>query len=82
MQGTPPTSDEDAAPDHEGRPLAAVVAVLGGLGMLAILVLAIEPLRAGIGDAVSGDTADLRADLRGLGFGGVMIALTLALAHR
>ena len=81
MQGTPPTSDEDAAPDQEGRPLAAVVAVVGGLGVLAILVLAIEPLRAGIGDAVSGDTADLRADLRGLGFGGVMIALTLALAH-
>jgi len=81
VQGTPPTSDEDAAPDQEGRPLAAVVAVVGGLGVLAILVLAIEPLRAGIGDAVSGDTADLRADLRGLGFGGVMIALTLALVH-
>ena len=49
--------------------------MLGGIVLLAILVLAIEPLRAGIGDAISGDTADLREDLRGLGFGGVVITL-------
>jgi uncharacterized membrane protein YdjX (TVP38/TMEM64 family) len=61
--------------------LAALVAVLGGIGLLAILILTIEPLRAGIGDAISGDTAELREDLRGLGFGGVMIAFILALAH-
>ena len=44
-------------------------------------MLAIEPLRSGIGDAISGDTAGLREDLRGLGFGGVMITFCLALAH-
>jgi uncharacterized membrane protein YdjX (TVP38/TMEM64 family) len=58
-----------------------VVAIFGGLALLGLLVLAIEPLRAGIGDAVSGDTDQLREDLRGLGFGGVLITFTLALAH-
>jgi uncharacterized membrane protein YdjX (TVP38/TMEM64 family) len=54
---------------------------VGGILVLAILILAIEPLRSGIGDAVSGDTGDLRGDLRGLGFGGVVITFILALAH-
>ena len=82
MQGPSSTTEADAAePDYEVRPLAAIVTVLGGIVLLAILVLAIEPLRAGIGDAISGDTAHLREDLRGLGFGGVVIALILALAH-
>ena len=82
MQGSPPPTDQAAdGPDYEVRPLAVVVAVVGGIALLAILILAIEPLRAGIGDAVSGDTANLRGDLRGLGFGGVMIAFALALAH-
>jgi uncharacterized membrane protein YdjX (TVP38/TMEM64 family) len=57
------------------------VAIVGGIALLAILVLAIEPLRHGIGDAVSGDTDQLRGDLRGLGVGGVVISFILALAH-
>jgi uncharacterized membrane protein YdjX (TVP38/TMEM64 family) len=66
---------------EERIPIAGILATVGGIAMLAILVLTIEPLRSGIGDAVTGDTADLRGDLRGLGFGGVMIAFVLALAH-
>jgi uncharacterized membrane protein YdjX (TVP38/TMEM64 family) len=58
-----------------------VIATVSGIVLLAILILASEPLRSGIGDAISGDTGDLRGDLRGLGFGGVMIAFALALAH-
>ena len=82
VQGSrrPPTRTR-RSPTHEVRPLAAIVAWSAGSRCSAILVLAIEPLRAGIGDAVSGDTADLREDLRGLGFGGVMITFILALAH-
>ena len=66
---------------YEVRPLYAVLAVVTGVAALAILIFAVEPLRSGIGDAISGDTGNLRADLRGLGIGGVLITLTLALAH-
>jgi uncharacterized membrane protein YdjX (TVP38/TMEM64 family) len=81
VQGSSPTTETEREPDDEVRPLAAVLTVAGGIALLAILVLAVEPLRAGIGDAVRGDTAELRGDLRGLGFGGVVISLALALAH-
>jgi hypothetical protein len=57
------------------------VATVGGILLLALLVVAIDPLRQGVSDAISGDTADLRGDLRGLGVGGALIALGLALAH-
>jgi uncharacterized membrane protein YdjX (TVP38/TMEM64 family) len=67
--------------DPEVRPLYAVAAVVTGAVVLAILILAIDPLRSGIGDAISGDTGELREDLRGLGVGGVLITLVLALAH-
>ncbi len=81
MQGEQGTTARDGRDDHEVRPLYAVVATVSGVVALAILILAIEPLRNGIGDAVSGDTGNLREDLLGLGFGGVMITFTLALAH-
>jgi uncharacterized membrane protein YdjX (TVP38/TMEM64 family) len=74
------TAREEPA-DHEVRPLYAVLLTISGIVTLVILILLIEPLRSGIGDAVSGDTGSLREDLLGLGFGGVMITFTLALAH-
>jgi uncharacterized membrane protein YdjX (TVP38/TMEM64 family) len=65
-----------------GRPpLTGALVTLGGVALLTVLVLAIEPLRTGVGDALQGDTASLRSELRDLGFGGVLIALGLALAH-
>ncbi len=81
MQGEPSSPGPSPASDDEGLPPAAIVGVVGGIALLGILVLAIEPLRSGIGDAIRGDTAGLREDLRGLGFGGVMITFCLALAH-
>jgi uncharacterized membrane protein YdjX (TVP38/TMEM64 family) len=54
---------------------------LAGILVLAAIVLAIEPLRSGFADAVSGDTESLREDLRGLGLGGALIVLALALVH-
>jgi uncharacterized membrane protein YdjX (TVP38/TMEM64 family) len=45
------------------------------------LVLLVPPLRSAIGDALSGDTESLREDLRGLGFGGVLLVFALAIAH-
>jgi uncharacterized membrane protein YdjX (TVP38/TMEM64 family) len=49
--------------------------------VLAALVLAIEPLRSGVSDAIAGDTDGLREDLRGLGVTGALIALVLGLVH-
>lgn len=62
-------------------PIAAIAITLAGVLVLAAAVLAIEPLRSGLGDAVRGDTASLRQDLRGLGLGGALIVGVLALAH-
>ncbi len=45
------------------------------------MVLLVDPLRSAVGDAVSGDTDSLREDLRGLGVGGVLLVLGLAVAH-
>ena len=72
---------EPQGEEHEAPPLAGVLGVVAGIIMLAVLLLAVEPLRTGVGDALSGDTAQLRTDLHGLGVGGVVITLILAFAH-
>jgi uncharacterized membrane protein YdjX (TVP38/TMEM64 family) len=75
-------SDAGERPEeHEAPPLIGLIGVLAGIVLLAVLIGAIEPLRSGVGDALSGDTSQLREDLRGLGVGGVVITLILALAH-
>jgi len=80
----PAVSGEDGAigPPVGGRPpLIGVGLTLAGVAALALMVLVIEPLRTGLGDALQGDTESLREDLRDLGLGGVLIVLGLALAH-
>ena len=62
-------------------PLGGALLALVGIVLLAALVFAIEPLRSGVSDAVSGDTGALRQDLRGLGFDGALIVLALGLVH-
>jgi len=64
-----------------GPPLIGVVVTLVGVALLALLIVLIEPLRTGVGNAVQGDTESLRDEIRGLHFGGVPIVLGLALAH-
>ena len=74
--------DGSAKPPADDRPpLLGVAITIVGVAALAALVLAIEPLRDGVSDAVSGDTGQLREDLRGLGVTGALIVLGLALAH-
>jgi uncharacterized membrane protein YdjX (TVP38/TMEM64 family) len=62
-------------------PLGGVLITLAGVAVLALIVLAVEPLRTGVGDAVSGDTSGLREDLRDLGVVGALIVYALALVH-
>ncbi len=64
-----------------GSPRLAIAITIAGVLMLAAVVLAVEPLRTGFADAVRGDTESLREDLRGLGVGGAVIVLALALVH-
>ncbi len=72
--------EENALPG-EVSPLLAVGIALTGIAVLALLVLTIDPLNQGFRDAVSGNTDELRSDLRGLGIGGVLIVLLLGLVH-
>jgi uncharacterized membrane protein YdjX (TVP38/TMEM64 family) len=57
-----------------------VAAVLGAV-LIVALVLLVDPLRSAVGDALSGDTDALRADLRDLGVGGIVLVLAIAVAH-
>ena len=81
MEGEPATGGDDGRDEDEVRPHVALFATLAGVALLAILIAVIEPLRSGIGDAIGGNTDQLREDLRGLGVGGVVITFILALAH-
>lgn len=76
-----PRAASDEAPLGGRPPLVGLALTLAGIALLAVLVLAIEPLRTGVGNAVQGDTESLRDEIRGLHFGGVPIVLGLALAH-
>jgi uncharacterized membrane protein YdjX (TVP38/TMEM64 family) len=61
--------------------LVAVASTLVGIALLAVLVLAIEPLRDAFTAAVSGDTAEVRNHLDDLGLAGPLLILALALIH-
>jgi uncharacterized membrane protein YdjX (TVP38/TMEM64 family) len=73
-------TDPEPAPSG-GPPLIGVAFTLAGIGLLVVLIALIEPLRIGVGNAVQGDTASLRQEIRDLHLGGVLIVLGLALAH-
>ncbi|HZK16082.1 MAG TPA: VTT domain-containing protein [Solirubrobacterales bacterium] len=61
--------------------LAAVAITLGGIGLLAALVLAIPELREAFQAAVRGDSEEVRAKVDGLGVGGPLLIVALALIH-
>ena len=60
---------------------AAIAATLGGIALLAVMVLAIEPLRDAAAAAVRGDTAEVRDSLDSLGVAGPLLILALTLLH-
>ena len=81
VEADPPDRASQRGEEREPAAVVGIVGTLAGIALLAILILTIEPLRSGVGDAISGDTGDLRGDLRGLGVGGALITLMLALVH-
>jgi uncharacterized membrane protein YdjX (TVP38/TMEM64 family) len=58
-----------------------VAVTLGGLALLAALVLAIPDLRAAFDAAVHGDTAGVRSHVKGLGVAGPLLIVALAVIH-
>lgn len=64
------------------RPSPIAIAVtLGGIALLALLVLAVDPLRDAAAAAVRGDTAEVRSELDSLGVAGPLLILALTLLH-
>ena len=64
------------------RPSFAAVAVtLGGIALLAVMVLAIPELREAFEAAVRGDTAEVRSKVKDLGVAGPLLILGLTLIH-
>jgi uncharacterized membrane protein YdjX (TVP38/TMEM64 family) len=61
--------------------LAAVAVTLGGIAVLAVLVLAIPELREAFEAAVRGDTAEVRSKVKDLGVAGPLLILALTLIH-
>ena len=58
-----------------------IAVTLVGIGLLAVLVLAVEPLREAASAAVQGDNAEVRHQIDRLGAGGPLLILALTLLH-
>ena len=54
---------------------------LGGVFAAIALALAVPAVRDALGDALSGDTASVREDLRDSGAGGVAMVIALGMLH-
>jgi uncharacterized membrane protein YdjX (TVP38/TMEM64 family) len=76
-----PNRASDRSPARTRVPLAAVLMTLAAIAALALLVLAVSPLREAVDAALRGDTAEVRESIRDLGIGGPMIVLGLCLIH-
>ena len=71
-----------SSPMESPKPsLAAVAVTLAGVGVMTAIVLAVPELRDAFEAAVRGDTAEVRADVKGLGVAGPLLILALALIH-
>ena len=77
--GAAGTGDEEE--ERGGSARGGIALALAALVALAAAIAAIEPLREAVGDALSGDTGALRADLRELEAGGVALLVGVILAH-
>ena len=83
-RGEPDVTRVEAAVEELAEEHTNWIPIIASVGLaisIVALVLLVHPLRQAVTDALSGDTASLREDLRGFGFGGVLLVLALALSH-
>ena len=62
-------------------PLLEIGVTLAGIALLAVLVLAVPPLRDAFSAAIQGDTAEVRSQIDSLGVAGPLLIIGLALIH-
>jgi uncharacterized membrane protein YdjX (TVP38/TMEM64 family) len=62
-------------------PLAEIGVTLAGIALLALVVLAVPPLREAAAAAIRGDSAKVRSEVDSLGVAGPLVILALALIH-
>jgi len=62
-------------------PWLEIAITLAGIGLLAVLVAAVDPLRASVVAAVQGDHDEVREQIDRLGVAGPLLILALALLH-
>ena len=62
-------------------PLMEIAITLAGIALLALLVLAVEPLREAAQAAIEGDNAEVRHQIDRLGAAGPLLILALTLLH-
>jgi uncharacterized membrane protein YdjX (TVP38/TMEM64 family) len=62
-------------------PLAEIGVTIAGFALLALLVLAVPPLRDAVGAAIQGDTGEVRRQVDDLGLAGPLLIVVLALVH-
>jgi uncharacterized membrane protein YdjX (TVP38/TMEM64 family) len=76
--GDTPAVKESAKPR---LPLAEIGVTLAGVALLALVVLAVPPLREAAAAAIQGDSAEVRSQIDSLGVVGPLLILGLALIH-
>ena len=64
-----------------GGTWTGVAITIGGILLGLVIAFSVPPLREAVIDAVSGDTGEVREDLRDLGAGGVALVVGLAIVH-
>jgi uncharacterized membrane protein YdjX (TVP38/TMEM64 family) len=74
--GCPPRGEGGWRP-----PLVEIGITLAGIALLAALVLAVPDLRDAFEAAIRGDSAEVRAEIDGLGVAGPLLILALAVIH-
>jgi uncharacterized membrane protein YdjX (TVP38/TMEM64 family) len=78
--GAPPASDE-APRERPGVPWMEIAVTLGGVALLAGLVLLVPALRHAAIAAIHGETSEVRSQIKSLGIGGPLIIIGLSLIH-
>jgi uncharacterized membrane protein YdjX (TVP38/TMEM64 family) len=73
--------DASGETERPGVPLLAIGITLAGIGLVALIVLAVPALRESCAAAIQGDTAEVREQVDSLGVAGPLLVIALTLLH-